>query len=151
MSRHRFVFSFSSCPVHNIHFLFIFYLPMEGEMRQGQVRSHCLLRICLVIGTLLLLQRRRFLCGIFFVFVVLLRMLRILVNGCRRRADWASQQTIVMMRMIGDQQRTAVHSDNGKSTVSFYFRSLIFEQHVFFETNFKWISIVKRKMAALKV
>lgn len=89
--------------------LYFFYLSMKGEMRQGQVRSHRLLRIGWVVGTLLLLQRHRVLADIFFVVIVLLPMLlRILVIDCRRRA---CQQTIVKMRVIGDQQRTAVHSD----------------------------------------
>lgn len=66
-----------------------YYLSMEGEMRQGQVRGHRLLRVGLLIGALLLLERHRF----------LRRIVRLVIG--------ASDCTI-MMRMIGDE--TAVHS-----------------------------------------
>ncbi len=66
------------------------YLSMEGEMRQRQVRGHRLLRVGLLVGALLLLERHRFLRQ--------RRIVRLVVGASHS----------IMMRMIGDE--TAVHS-----------------------------------------
>ncbi len=95
-------------------------------MREGQVRGHRLLRVGLVVGALLLVQRCRFLAQhgrmIVFLAVVVFRVVeqkvRIFVVGGGGGGRRAAQQTVMMMRMmrmVGDEQRTAVHYDTGNS------------------------------------
>lgn len=119
-------FSFPSFCVLSICILLL-YLAMEGEVREGQVRGHRLLRVGLVVGALLLVQRCHFLAQpgrrmiVFLAVVAIIRVVeqkvRILVvgGGGGRRA---AQQTVMMMRMmrmVGYEQRTAVHYDTGNS------------------------------------